>query len=274
MQTNQFEEWLTIKKLSANTKKQYLRYHQKIDLATISHQTLTQFLKKHNHTIARAYLKNLLQYIKQSTLPEPIKLQALTYEIPKITGRPGRKIPDRLTKDQIITIAKAFENKREKIMLLTQFYGGLRVAELIGIKHYQFEWETWLQDPNKAGTLKVKGKGNKERPVFMPNYLMRQLYNYIKNDIPQTRKQDSETPIFDIGIRRYQTLLKKAGKQALNRNIHPHLIRHSTASYLLDQGLNLIDIKEYLGQEDIKTTQIYLHINPAELKQKVSGAFN
>lgn len=271
-----FEEWLSLKQLSPRTIKEYKTIHKNFtqhnQLNHLTHTTINQYLKQHNNGVTRAYLKNLIQWLKNTNINQETKQQLLTYEMPRITGHTKRKLPHIITKQQILQIAKKSPNNREKLMILTQFYGGLRVSELTKIKCYDYNWEQWLKNKG-IGQLKITGKGNKDRIVFIPEYIMRRTYNYILKELPQRYKKNTQQPIFQIGIRRYSHLLSKISKQAINREINTHLIRHSSATYLLKKGLSLMELKEYLGQEDIKTTQIYIHVNNKELRNKIKNIF-
>ena len=125
-----------------------------------------------------------------------------------------------------------------------------------------------LYDPN----VKFVGKGNKQRTVWIPSKLMDKIYTWIKSDIPNQSEEDT---LFKIKVRRYQELLANASEKAIQKRIHPHSLRHSCATHLLEKGLNLIEIAEFLGHDSIITTQKYLHIvNRKKLAEKVKKAFD
>ena len=97
------------------------------------------------------------------------------------------------------------------------------------------------------------------------------IQDYIKNISENITKED---PIFNIGIRRWEDIIAKCSKKAIDRRINPHLLRHSSATFLEEMGLSISEIAEFLGHESISTSQIYIHINKERLKSKVEAAFN
>lgn len=146
------------------------------------------------------------------------------------------------------------------------FATGARVGELVSIKEPDINLD--------EGTIKILGKGNRERQVFLPD---KQICTLIK---AYSNIRSAYTPITDIllintrggavSTQLIRLYIRKAGEQAnLEQRITPHMLRHSTATHLLIAGLDIRYVQHLLGHQSIITTQIYTHIGNAELKSKI-----
>ena len=174
--------------------------------------------------------------------------------------RIAKKLPRVLDTDQtaqllIGSVTTPIE-KRDRA-LLELFYGsGIRLAELVGLD---------IQDLDLAnGNARVLGKGRKTRIVPLGSHTVTALKAWLS-----TRSdQQPEDPVF-VGRgdqrsspRTVQLRVKRAGMKALGvDSIHPHLLRHSFASHLLESSGDLRAVQELLGHSDISTTQIYTHLD-------------
>lgn len=216
--------WLQAKGLSPNTIEQYTHYFQKFEFDKLSQNYLVEYITHFNNNVARAFLKNLLHFIKTGDFPKEIKILIADMEIPKVTGRKKVRIPEILSEEQVFRVSNAVNGERNKIMVLLTFFGGLRVSELCKIKPYDFMWENWLRNPEDIGRLRVIGKGNKQRPVLIPSKLMARIYTWIKNEVSNIQSKDVK--LFGIKSRRWRQILDRAGEVAIGRRIHPHLLRH------------------------------------------------
>ncbi|MBV1907251.1 MAG: tyrosine recombinase XerC [Pseudomonadales bacterium] len=180
--------------------------------------------------------------------------------------RKQNKLPRLLDTDQA---AKLLDFKptskiaiRDKAILELFYSSGLRLSELVGIN---------ISDLNlKEGFVTVTGKGNKSRQVPLGRHANTALENWL-----QHRQYTSiDVPVFTgrnenrISPRTIQMRLKHYGKQQLkDTSLHPHMLRHSFASHMLESSGDLRSIQELLGHSDISTTQIYTHLNFQHLTQ-------
>ncbi|MCK5761376.1 MAG: site-specific tyrosine recombinase XerD [Candidatus Izimaplasma sp.] len=153
---------------------------------------------------------------------------------------------------------------RNRAMLELLYGSGLRITELIGIR---------LGDLHlNMGFLNILGKGNKERIVPLGEEGRYALRRYLDKGRPFLKKvpgdivfvNNSGSSISRVGF--YKTLKKLALKAGITKDVSPHTLRHSFASHLLENGVNLRMVQELLGHEDISTTQIYTHISKKHLK--------
>lgn len=266
--TNNFLDWLKVKGLSDRTIKEYRQYYEQFEILNLTNEYLVQFIKLHNNCVARAFIKNLIEYIRQSTYPDDVKAFVRNLEIPKVSGRKKVRLPEVLTQEEVHGMAKIMPT-HERLMLLVQFYGGLRVSELCSLKPHNFNWNYWTINPEMNGKLRlIYGvKGNKQRIVYVPQWVMKALYHWIKTSVSSV--QSKETPLFRI---KPNTWYKKVVKYSIianvGKDIGTHTIRHSCATWLHDQNWTTRDIQVYLGHSSITSTQIYEHVSNEKLKTK------
>ncbi len=154
---------------------------------------------------------------------------------------------------------------RDYLLLEMLYATGLRVSELVNIK---------LEDINyKQQQIKCLTKGNKERYVTYGDYAARALNEYLNGPYKSLNKMNSPylflnkngTQLTDRGVR--YILDKVIKKTSLHKNISPHMIRHSFATHLLNEGCDLFTVQQLLGHASIKATQIYTHVTTDHLKE-------
>ena len=181
-----------------------------------------------------------------------------------------RILPDFLSSLEIDKVLKAYPagkdplNFRNKTMLEVMYACGLRVSELINLPVNAINFDEMI--------IRVYGKGNKERIVpigrtaanLVRRYLRDHRYTFVKDmDYPHLFLSYRGKP---LNRERLWAIVKKAALLAgIDKNIHPHTLRHSFASHLLENGADLRVIQEMLGHADISTTQIYTHIDKKQL---------
>jgi len=170
----------------------------------------------------------------------------------------NKTLPEILTLEEIGLMINSTKNIKHRLIIKLLYGCGLRVSEIIGIK---------TKDVNfKENLIKINlSKGNKNRFVKIPDSIKKELERYIKLD-------DSEY-LFESnrgGKLTKKTIAKivqnSAKKAGIQKRVYPHLLRHSFATHLLEQGTDLRIIQRLLGHSDIKTTQIYTQISQASIK--------
>lgn len=153
---------------------------------------------------------------------------------------------------------------RDRLVLELLYATGVRVSELDNIK---------INDINlDERTIKVLGKGNKERFVFFGDYAYEILELYLPRRCELLRDDNNYLFLNNHGNRlttngiRYiiDNIIRKS---SLNTHVSPHMIRHSFATHLLNEGCDLLSVQELLGHESIKATQIYTHVTNDRLKE-------
>ncbi len=187
----------------------------------------------------------------------------------------ARKLPDTLAFEELEKLFDAIdmstqEGTRNKAILETMYSCGLRVTELTELKISNIYADVEF--------IKVIGKGNKERLVPIGASALKFIQIYVENIrahiVPKKNAEDilflnrrggklSRVMIFYI----IKELTNKAGIQ---KNIHPHTLRHSFATHLVEGGANLRAVQEMLGHESITTTEIYTHLDRNFLKETLN----
>lgn len=170
----------------------------------------------------------------------------------------NKTIPDILTIEEIKKIIEKTTNFKHRLIIKLLYGTGLRVSEIVNLKKQDINFEEDL--------IKINlGKGKKDRFVRIPSSLKEELKNYIKIEtseyiFPSNRnKKVTKTTI--------QSILRNSAKKAgIKKRVYPHLLRHSFATHLLEQGTDLRIIQKLLGHSSIKTTQIYTQISQASIK--------
>lgn len=258
-----FINYLERKQLSLKSMKEY-SYYYKVFGDQFTQDNVNSFLDKFkSNIVARAFLVNYKDYL---TMKGEAVHQII---IPRVTGRKTRKLPNVLSVDEINKIADSMDKEKLKLMLLLTFYCALRVSELTAIKPRDFEWIEWDKDREKVAKLKITGKGDKQRMVFVPSFVMKRMLDWGKKS-----NLDIAKPIWFIKNSRWSKILKKASIKSLNRAVNPHLLRHSGATFLYENGMVLEDVSKFLGHENINTTLIYARISQKNLESKYSDILN
>ena len=267
-------EWIKTQKYSDKTKYRYSLLFDKLKDTELTPENikeeLIKFINQQNNGVTRAFLTNTLLWIQTMDFPQEIKVAVEHFQVPKIKGRKKKRLPRTITETEAHAISK-LAPPRSGLMILLGFYCGLRVEELTTIKPYNFRWDKWLQNPEKQGTAKIIGKGNKERIIYIPAFLMKKIHHYLTNYIVHTQTKDD--PIFFIHINTFVNHLEKASNQVLDKPITPHILRYSCGSWLFSKGIPEKMIKELLGHESINTTDRYISTTDQQISQKYQELF-
>jgi integrase/recombinase XerD len=181
-----------------------------------------------------------------------------------------RYLPDTLNELQVEQLLEkidtsALHGLRDRAMLELLYASGLRISELANARLENFNFEERI--------VRVTGKGNKTRLVPVGHKASEALAAYLSTERPKLVKRRSGSEIFlsERGTklttaRIWQIVKKHARRAGLEKNIYPHLLRHSFATHLLGNGADLRIIQEMLGHADISTTQVYTHVDQQRLK--------
>ncbi len=173
-----------------------------------------------------------------------------------------RKLPDVLTRDEIIRLINNSKTSKSKLIISLLYASGMRISELINLKCSSLHFD------EKIGRIK-KAKGNKDRIFNIPNYLVNDLKK--QAEIQTNLKRDllfSGRDGKTITSQNLQKIVRTtAARAGINKSVHPHTLRHSYATHLLESGVDIRIIQELLGHSDLSTTQVYTHISSEQLKK-------
>jgi len=191
--------------------------------------------------------------------------------------RRERRLPTVLTREQIDTLIAAADREtpqglRDRAVLELLYASGLRVSEVVGL-------EVSGVDLGER-TLRVWGKGSRERIVMMGVPAARAVERYLRDGRPGLARRP-ETALFlnrdggRLSPRAVQLLVRRSALAAgLDRSVHPHLLRHTFATHLLDGGADLRVVQTLLGHASVNTTQIYTHVSEAAKRQSIEEALD
>lgn len=213
-------------------------------------------------------LRNLLSYFAERDI------QSLPVEKIKLAKDNTEQIPKFLSLDQIEKLFLAPDTShniglRDRAILEVLFSTGLRVAELAGLNKEQIKIKLDTEDLE----LSIKGKGGRVRVIYFSERAIKALGEYLKtrNDDDKAlfinfRKANSPTSR-RLTTRSIERILEKYSKIAgLPIDATPHTIRHTYATDLLNQGVDIRTVQEFLGHKNIATTQIYTHVTNKRLR--------
>jgi len=157
------------------------------------------------------------------------------------------KIPEIIKEVEFIKLIKAVRKKHHRIAFILGFYGAMRVSEIVNLKPENID--------RGQRIIRIKqGKGGKDRNIPLP---------------PQAVRGLAYIPI-KCGIRALEISIKNYGKKVLNKDIHFHTLRHSGATYYLNEkGWSTRQVQQLLGHAKIQTTEIYTHVTPDVLIDKM-----
>lgn len=186
----------------------------------------------------------------------------------KFAKRP-RKLPVVLANHEIMDIIRSTQNLKHRLMLSLAYGAGLRVSEVVNLKIGDLDFNSHI--------IAVRhGKGGRDRITLLPEALIDDLRIFIENRGPgddsvrallflsQSGKKLSTRTLQKI----FQNLLKKSG---ITKQATFHSLRHSFASHLLENGVNLRYVQELLGHQNIRTTQLYTHVSKEAILKNVSS---
>lgn len=280
-----FLNYLTVEKgLSSNTLEAYSR-----DLVTY-----LDFLKEHAsidrpEQVTQVMLLDFLGHLKSANISPRSRARTLSamrgyhrflvqekyaetdpaalIESPK----PLKPLPDLLTPKEVVSLLEAPEGQtplvmRDRAMLEILYATGMRVSELVSLQLGDLKLD--------IGCLNAFGKGSKQRLIPLGDVALEILDEYLHYGRSKLLKGRATDAVFlssrGAAMSRqgfWKKLKEYAVKAGIRKNIYPHMLRHSFATHLLENGADLRSVQELLGHSDITTTQIYTHVVQERLKQ-------
>ncbi len=261
-----YRDILIQKRYSKNTEKVYINY-------------FTDFCRKFgpgniddlSKEKINAYISELIRERNISASQQNQRINAIKFYYEKVLGREKeyyelhrphkeQKLPKVLSKNEVKKILSVCENIKHKSILMLIYSAGLRRSESINLKITDIDSERMV--------INIRGgKGKKDRISLLSDHMLVLLRNYYRAYRPkdylfegQNGGKYSPTSIANI--------LKKASlKAGIRKKVTPHILRHSFATHLLEQGTDLRYIQELLGHNSSKTTEVYTHVSKKAIDQ-------
>lgn len=228
----------------------------------------------------RASIKAFLDYMHVENPDDDARLEANMTDGVRVAPM-KRRVPECLTVEEMDRLIEAIGDTddpldiRNRAMVELMYSGGLRVSELLELNVGQVNSSDYVNS-----YLRVVGKGDKERVVIMSKTAVKWVHRYMETARPRLT-DDRSTWLFvsstgqkltrNIVWRFLRIAAKKAGIPL--EKVHPHVIRHSFATHMLQGGANLMTIKELMGHASIATTQVYLTVMNREKATEFAKAF-
>ena len=280
---------LTEQRVAHNTYDAYKRDIQQLEsyaqeerksIENLTHNDLIHFLAKLKEqdstarTMARkiACFKNFFNYIHKKYDYEN---SALNLETPRLE----KKLPNYLNEEEISMLLKAAHEDtsdqgiRNATMLVVLYSTGVRITELIELEVGDCDFQQQC--------IKVTGKGSKERLVPVPEEVLMVVKKYLQDTYSQLLIKNNQKlstsflfPTYYDGSLKSMTrqsfflyLKKMAHLAGIKKSFSPHTLRHSLATHLLKNGVNLRSLQVLLGHEQLSTVQIYTHVDTSHLRK-------
>ncbi len=211
---------------------------------------------------ARDYLVTLFGSYSTSSIS--LTASAIRYFYGEVLGlaigkikipRRERLLPEVLTKDEVYKIIEAAKTKKAQLILELMYTAGMRVSEVVSLQKKDVNLIT--------GRARIKGKGNRMRQVLIPPNLLAELKSF----------SDTKTVYFfsdnkPMTTRNVQKILHQISKRLhMNKKVTPHMLRHSYATHLLEDGVDIRVIQSLLGHKNLATTEIYTQVTDSLLKK-------
>jgi len=245
---------MCIRNLSKTTRSSYL-FHI---------ESFLNFIKQPSEELDELDVKNYTSYlykkgkstnyISQSVSSCKFLFNYLGKPLNLKTPKKQYTIPEILTQKEVEILIMNIKNLKHRLIVELLYSSGMRLFELINLKKQDINYEKGI------GIIR-SGKGNKQRIFIMSSQLVSKIYYY------QILNNESSPYLFSgakgkLNRRTIQLLLKKAAKKAkINKRVHPHILRHSFATHLLEQGTDIRIIQKLLGHSKLASTEIYTQVS-------------
>jgi integrase/recombinase XerC len=188
-----------------------------------------------------------------------------------------RRLPGFLSEEEVTSLvtspdAETPQGLRDRAILELLYASGVRVSEVAGLDTADIDLD--------GRALRVRGKGRRERTVLMGRPASRALENYLRGGRPRLARGAQKALFLNrdggrLSQRAVQSAVRKYSLAAgLDRRAHPHLLRHTFATHMLDGGADLRVVQDLLGHASPNTTQIYLHVTEERQRKVLEDALD
>lgn len=260
-----FREQIILKGYSNKTLRTYcsefhflLRLLDKVAVSTLNQEQLQSYLlwlitkkgysEAHIHTAV-----NAIKFYFEQVEGRPREL----YALPR--PKKPQKLPSILAEEEVLALIRKTGNLKHRTLLMTSYSAGLRVSELVRLEIKDVDSKRMMLHIRNA-------KGKKDRMVPLSRVLLDTLRVYFKAYRPKTYLFEGEDGRGPYSERSAQAVLAEAKKRAgIQKKGSIHMLRHSYATHLLEQGTDIRYIQAFLGHGSLKTTMIYTHVSQVKM---------
>lgn len=219
-------------------------------------------------------IRSLYRYlVREGIVPEsPLPLsRKMGGRLSSFSIKLDRRLPSYLTVEETVRLFKVPDlatpqGRRDQAIIEILYASGLRVSELVNLNLEHISLN--------SRQIRAWGKGSKERIVLMGEPAASALDSYLDKGRPELLGEKKSSAVFvnrygeRLSQRSVQILLKEHARSAgIQKNVYPHLLRHTFATHLLDGGADLRVVQELLGHTRLSSTQIYTHVTKAQAKR-------
>ena len=233
--------------------RKFLNSSKKNDIKKITKYDALEYLNKlAEKDVSGSTINVCLQSIK--FMMEEILHRRRTFYNIKYAKVPKR-LPTVLSQEEILTLLDSIKNKKHILAIKLMYSAGLRVSELVHLKVKDIEFD------KNFGYVRG-GKGNKDRLFIIAEKINKKLQDYIKEN-----NLGSDSWLFQgykghhLSQKSIYMITKKAAKKAkIEKNVHPHTLRHSFSTHLIENGYSVASVQSLLGHKSPETTMVYVHM--------------
>lgn len=190
---------------------------------------------------------NALKFLYERILNRRLMLRIRFSKTPKT-------LPTVLTKEEVARLIQSIHNPKHRLMIKLIYSAGLRVNELVHLKPEHFDFT------NNYGWVR-NGKGNKDRMFIIAESLKNELIKHIAKECINSSCYLFKGNTGHITTATIRAIVKNATKTAkIPKNIHPHTLRHSFATHIIENGESIASLQSLLGHSSAETTMMYVHL--------------
>jgi len=235
--------------------KSFIKFHMKdpskITMKDItSYQVFLVYSKKVAYSTFNLAVCSI-KYFYKHILDKGFRIDLIPYQ------KTAKSLPSVLSKEEISRIINAAPNLKYKAVIQTLYSAGLRLSELVNLHVTDI-------DSNRMTIRIHQGKGKKDRYVMLSSTLLTTLRQYWKQADPKPRSYlfpGTPNPNTHFSRRSIQRLVKETTLLAhIDKPVSPHILRHSFATHLLEDGYNIRVIQKLLGHKSLRATELYTHV--------------
>ncbi len=260
--TERIDQFLAYLKRKGRADRTIREYRHDLNLFTslitghnLTRDTIRLFLEKLSHkpfhpsTVCRilSAVRTFLKYLqREDHLAQDLTLYIEAPSLP-------RRLPRCLTQAEIKRLFQKTMGLKEELILNILYSTGIRVTELANLRIHSIDLE--------ERTLRIVGKRDKERVVLFSETTQRLLTSYVQH-------LKASSKVLGVSAKHIQRVVKQLGVRAeIQKPVSPHVLRHSFATHLLENGMDIRVIQELLGHASIATTQVYASVTQVHKKE-------